>query len=167
MKKIFINSDASVRLGGGFTLIELLVVVLIVSILSVIALPQYQVAVTKSRTMQAIVSARAVKDAQELYYLSNGSYTDTLSDLPIEAGSSCTPDIDEVTSVIRCYLEDRTLMIQWFLDHQSQTTQDLAGQRWCFAYNKIGDQVCASFGGTTSSPAREGSSTQARTYTMP
>ncbi len=73
--------------NNGFTLIELLVVVLIISILSAIALPQYELAVKKSRFAQLQVAARALKSGMELSYLENSAYPTSLSDLSIQPPS--------------------------------------------------------------------------------
>ena len=58
----------------GFTLLEMLVVVLIIGILAGIALPQYQMAVTKAKVASILPIMRRWKDALMEYKLQHGNY---------------------------------------------------------------------------------------------
>jgi type IV pilus assembly protein PilE len=73
----------------GFTLIELLVVVLIIGILAAIALPQYRIAVLKSRAAAALPMLKAIYQAEERYRLITGDHTTNFNDLDITIGDNC------------------------------------------------------------------------------
>ena len=75
---------------AAFTLIELLVVVLIIGILAAVAVPQYQLAVTKSRLTQAWIGVRAIENAQQAFFLANGNYTSDLTTLDVEIPGEVT-----------------------------------------------------------------------------
>jgi type IV pilus assembly protein PilE len=69
------------RAEGGFTLIELMVVVLVVTILTVIAVPSYTNQVLKSHRTEAKSILMDIAAREERYFATNGLYSSTATDL--------------------------------------------------------------------------------------
>ena len=142
------------QIKRGFTLIELLVVVLIIGILAAVAVPQYKVAVEKSRLTEAIVAAKNIKDAQERYYLTYGDYTTKVKDLDIGFPSYGTSSIS-VSNTITLYTNAKTyvygintaktITIKFNYAHHPKQPN----LQFCFAKSDdhTANQVCKSIGG--------------------
>lgn len=90
---------------GGFTLIELLVVVLIIGILAAVAYPQYRFMVLRAETARALPLLKSLRDAQDRYFMANGTYAQKFEDLDIKM--PCEEEFNYV-NYSTCTLESRS-----------------------------------------------------------
>lgn len=140
----------------AFTLIELLVVVLIIGILAAVAVPQYQKAVDKSTAMQMLVTGKAIKDAQEVYYLANGEYADSLDklDIDIEAVQKSNIKLKKCSSSVPFSVYvwhpkiSKTFIIFAYA-HQCGGASTWKNRRQCYAdgENARANRMCSSLSG--------------------
>ena len=143
---------------GGFTLIELLVVVLIIGILAAVAVPQYQKAVHKARLVEAFTLGKHFKDAEEVYFMSNGEYTDSFEELGVDFPNGFYIDaigdlkapkafryslLNTVDRVLVDYYPqkgvDTILSLSFYLNSEGN-------RRLCCGYTQEGKDLCKSFG---------------------
>ena len=154
--------------AGGFTLIELLVVVLIIGILAAIALPQYQLAVEKSRAAQMLPIMRSVYNALALYKLEHGQYHEgvyvTWDELTMAPPAGfetdphnlefwndtwdCVPN-EERTGYVYCDNNIRSYTLYMY-QPDDEGAGELAGKRTCSPWEgagSLGDKICKALGG--------------------
>ena len=137
----------------GFTLIELLVVVLIIGILAAVALPQYQLAVDKSRLVQLIATATAIKQAEERYFLAEGKYASEWSLLDIDfnntSGITLPPAIGtfDSPSIIIVKNDSQLPGVQLFFGTTVSGNPYWNNARMCYALktNTRANRLCQQF----------------------
>jgi len=154
----------------GFTLLELLVVVLIIGILAGIALPQYQMAVTKAKVASILPIMRRWKDALAEYKLQHGYYCDNGScpnggtlgvnwpsdwrggkNKPCQDRASCGNDYWNnctASSIVHCdHCIDADNCFSIVMYQADDPEEDLAGNMTCEPYGTEAEKVCKALGG--------------------
>ena len=134
----------------GFTLIELLVVVVIIGILAAIALPQYKMAVLKTKLARAKSTTNDIKKAYELYYTVHNEYPTKFSDLDFaydlsDSNIMQTPDYYCMMSTsykeLYCTVNNGDYKISYFISYASSEAKILC-RAWSTNKSDIYNKLC-------------------------
>ena len=161
------TSPAGGEVNHGFTLIELLVVVLIIGILAAVALPQYQMAVTKAKVASVMPLIRRWYVALAEYKLTHGdyNYTDPAA-LDANWPSDWGEEEGECLNMDACYndywgcgveygspyclhvaSDGESAFAIYMFQPDSQFCENCRGKTVCFADGDEGNKVCKALGG--------------------
>ena len=148
----------------GFTLIELLVVVLIIGILAAIALPQYELAVEKSRVSEALIHLKAIEQAADLCALANGIPEDEpgcyfneidiqipgLAIDPHDFAFAETENFEYICDEGGCrfpYVWRKNSSFDYFIYFRDRNAAWSGYKNTCYGDNERGQRLCRALGG--------------------
>ena len=133
----------------AFTLVELLVAILIIAVLTAIAYPQYKKVVLKTQFSETITALKTLIDAQNRYYLTNGTYTNDRDSLDIEYPLSNTHTAKyhiQVSKDLYCGIEGaQNNFYCWNTKIGIELMYFHYGEYWCTNHksnNYYNDELC-------------------------
>lgn len=132
--------------------------------MAVIALPQYQLAVYRSRYATLKNVTNALANAQELYYLEHGTYATSMDDLDLNIPGTGTTTVHEGSS-FKCLIQeqdrvfctDKPVRFQYriYLKHINSST---VSRRYCMVMStndltNVRNKICQTETGKTAAQA--------------